>query len=140
STLECSWPRLSPNRRGLVVGRSGGSVAGAVTRRRAQLGDEVLAINKRGVLRDTSLGHPVVDLQDEFLGSVGAVLLDIFPFHDRERLHDVVHIITIDPVQVEEQSVQLSPYYCAPILVPSEWLPVSSHVTHERLHVIRCIN
>src|SRR5690606_13099561 len=54
------------------------------------------------------LRHRVVDVEDRVLGAVGAVSLEVLLLHDRERLHDVGDVITLDPVQVEEGSVQFA--------------------------------
>src|SRR5690606_22461097 len=107
---------------------------GAVPRRRVERGGEVLAVDQGIVLGDAGLGHPVVDLQDEFLGAVGAVLGLVLPLHDGEGLHDVVDVITLDAVEVEEEGVQPSANYRTTPLIPSEGASQVTHVLRKSLH------
>jgi hypothetical protein len=48
-----------------------------------------------GAAGASRLCHRVVDLQDQFFSSERSVPLDVAPLHDREGLHDVVHIIPL---------------------------------------------
>ena len=50
--------------------------------------------------------HGVIALQDEALRAVLAVRRFVLALHDRERVHDVVGILTVDPVEVEHQARQ----------------------------------
>src|SRR5690606_20484358 len=119
-------------------------VARAVTGRRGEGGREVLAVDQRSVEGDPGVGHPVVDLQDQVLGAVGAVLPDLVVLEAAilglERLHDVVNIITVDSVEVEEVGVQLGADDRAAFLIPAEWFSLVAQVSGERSHVVSSVD
>src|SRR5882724_11076819 len=76
----------------------GGRVAGAATGGR---GESRLV----GGTSALDLSHCVVDLQDGFLGAVGAVSGYVFAFYYGEGFHDVVDVVAGDVVEVEVQGV-----------------------------------
>ena len=63
--------------------------------------------------------HGVIHLKDDPLGAVLSCSF-IFSAHDWEVIHDVVHIVPSDAVEMEECSVHLAPYQEAPLLIPPE--------------------
>src|ERR1019366_3505584 len=88
-----------------------------------------------GLAGRNRLGHLVVDLQDQSFGSgetVGVVALE-----GAEAVHDVVHIITVNAIQVEVRGVQFGPDRDPPLLVPSERRPIITEISRERFHVPR---
>src|ERR1019366_1786533 len=54
---------------------------------------------------------------------------------NRERLHNVVHVISLDPVQMEERGIQLSPHCEASLFIPPKRCPRISEIMSERLHI-----
>ncbi|MCP4166331.1 MAG: hypothetical protein GY759_10610 [Chloroflexi bacterium] len=52
--------------------------------------------------------HGVVDLQDDALGAVFAVRDLVLALDDGESVHDVVHVVSFDAVEMEVGGVQLA--------------------------------
>src|SRR5579885_41291 len=77
----------------------------------------------------------VVDLQDHALGAKLPALLFFFLPPHPEGVHDVVHVLPRDPVQVEVRRVQLAAQEKAPLLVPPERRPVIAAIPGERFEI-----
>ena len=80
-------------------------------------------------------GHLVVDLQDDPLGAVFAVLLDVLALDDGEGLHDVVHVVAGDAIEMEVGGVELAAQQEAARLVPAERRAVVAAVAGKGLQV-----
>ena len=79
--------------------------------------------------------HGVVDFEDDPLGAVLAVRGHVLALDDGEGLHDVVHVVTRDAVEVEIGRVQLAAKEKATLLVPAEGRAVIAAVVCEGLQV-----
>jgi hypothetical protein len=78
---------------------------------------------EQGLVRLTSVDgtlETVVDVEDLLLGPVAAPLGNILALDDREGLHDVVDIVTLDTVEVEEGRVELAAEEKSPLLMKQE--------------------
>ena len=58
--------------------------------------------------RFRSTGHLIVDFQDDSLGAVFPMVSLVVTLHDGEGLHDVVHVVSLDAVEMEEGSIKLA--------------------------------
>src|SRR5947209_4585124 len=55
--------------------------------------------------------------------------------HNRERLHNVAHIIALDTIQVKIRRVKLAAQQETPLLIPAEWWPIVTAIFGERFQV-----
>ena len=104
----------------LVPGMRGAGIAG----RRVEAG-------LVGLAGAHGLGHLVVDFQDDALGAVFAVRGLVLALDDGEGVHDVVHVVAGDAVEVEVGGVQFAAQQEAALFVPAEGRAVVAAVLGE---------
>jgi hypothetical protein len=75
--------------------------------------------------------HGVIHFQDDPPGAILAVLRLVLALDDGEGLHDVVHIVTADAVEVEVSSVEFATQQKTPLFVPTEGRAVVAAVLRE---------
>jgi len=75
--------------------------------------------------------HGFIHLQDDPLSTVLAVLCFVLALDDREGLHDVVHIVAADAIEVEIGSVEFATQQKTPLFVPAEGRAVVATVCSE---------
>src|SRR5689334_461547 len=79
--------------------------------------------------------HLVVDLADHALRAIFAVCLPVVVADDWERVHDVVHVLCRNPIEVKEGRVQFAAKKKAACGVPAKGRAVPPHITAKRLEV-----
>lgn len=79
--------------------------------------------------------HPVVDVEDLFLGAIAAVRSDVLPRHDRKSLHDAVDVIVGHTVWMEDSSVEFAAQKEATGFVPTEGRAIAATVLGEGLQI-----
>src|SRR5690625_4037666 len=90
----------------------------AVPWRRIQRRRVVLSVHQRRVEADTSGSHTVVLREDQLLRPIRAVGGFVLALDDWEGVENVVGVVSGDPVQMEEQRIQLRPDNSPPLLIP----------------------
>jgi hypothetical protein len=73
----------------------------------------------------------VIYLQDDPFGTVLAVLCFVLALDDGEGLHDVVHIVAADAVEVEIGSIEFAAQQKTPLFVPAEGRAIVAAVLGE---------
>ena len=95
---------------------------------------------EEGLVRFTGVDgalHAVVRVEDEEFGAEVAVALDVVTLHDRKGLHDVLHVVAGDAVEMEEGGVELCAEMWAPRLVPSLGRSNNAKIPGEAIEIIR---
>ena len=85
------------------------------------------------------VGHGVIQCQDDAFSAVLAPRPLILAPHNRERLHDVVHVVALNPVQVKVRGVQLAAQQETPLLIPPKRWPRVATLARELAQVPRRI-
>src|SRR4051812_4496651 len=78
---------------------------------------------------------PIVPVQDQPFRTVVAELGLVLALDDRERLHDVLNVISLHTVQVKERTIQLGAQQRPPLVVPRKRRTSVTHLTCKRLHI-----
>src|SRR5690606_1265769 len=79
-----------------------------------------LALDERCLQGQTGGGHTVVLGEDQGLSAVLAVHFYVTVASDVESVQDVRSVVAVDPVEVEEEGLQLGTDDCTAVLVPAE--------------------
>src|SRR6266571_748456 len=79
--------------------------------------------------------HLIIDFHNHPLRPELPVLLLILALHNRERLHNIVHVIALDAIQVKISRVQLAAQQETPLFVPSEGRTIVATVFSEGFQV-----
>ena len=82
----------------------------------------------------------VTHLAYHLLGPVLSPRLLVVTLHNRERLHDVLHVLAPDAVEMKECCVELAAEVETAIIVPGERRTRVAAVARERLEVVRRID
>ncbi len=89
---------------------------------------------------ETNRRLTIIDLQDDPLGAVFAVGGFVFALDDGESLHNVIHIIPLDAVEVEVGCIQFTAEEETPLFIPAEGWPTVAAVAGEIQQIPGCIS
>ncbi len=103
--------------------------------RHARIGGRGIEARLVGAATAHGRGHFIVDFEDRRFGAILAMGGDVLALDDGEGLHDVLHIVAGDAVEVEVGGVEFAAQQEAPLLVPAEGRAVIAAIVGKGLQV-----
>ena len=83
--------------------------------------------------------HLIIYLQNHPLRPILPEPLLILALHNRECLHNIIHIIALDTIQVKIRRIQLTAQQKTSLLIPTERRPIIATIFGEGFQVPGCV-